>query len=194
MQSDQTMSPTISPQASRGTTDESSTGWHPAHEQPDTSESKVKSIAKGLGSTLLAVPFAITAQHGLAGPTCRHGYHEVRVSSGYYQRTSLESIRGYDFVESQVSEIKEYFTKHPMAYVFVSKMRTILDKVYGTEGTRKEIKILEDYETGQPLMQLVFWSGLPLDEEFVEKDHEVFDELEREHLADGLQHVVFSNS
>lgn len=169
----------------------------PIYEEPDTSASIDRNVSKGVKKALIitaTMAFSLTSLNIADGtPTYANGYvaedHTILHENGV-----IGSISGYDFTESHVVGINEYFATYPFSLAFVIGMRKILDGVYGVEGTHKELRLLDDPDTGQPLLQLVFKSGLPIDDNFIEKDHRIYDEMKKDALINGLQYVVFSNS
>lgn len=169
----------------------------PIYEEPDTSASIERNVSKEVKKALIitaTMAFSLTSLSIVdVTPTYANGYlvedHIISHDNG-----AIGSFSGYDFTESHVAGINEYFANFPLSLAFVVGMRQILDGVYGIEGTHKELRLLDDPDTGQPLLQLVFKSALPIDDEFIEMDHRIYDEIEKEGLIAGLHYVVFSNS
>lgn len=89
------------------------------------------------------------------------------------------------------SAINEYLKIKPVADRFVREIASIIDGIYGV-GVTRSLRVLDDPDTGRPLMELTIESGLPIDEKFMQKDVALFQRIEASGFAEGLQHVVVS--
>ena len=101
------------------------------------------------------------------------------------------ALFGYEINQSQDYTINQYLRKHISARDFLRDVAVIIDGIYGSKVIRN-IHVVEDVDTGEPIMELTIQSGLPLDEEFVQKDQLLFQRIETSGLAWGLRDVVIS--
>ena len=102
-------------------------------------------------------------------------------------------LLGYEIKSSQNVAINEYLRQHLTSRDFLRDVAIIIDGIYGSKVIRK-IHVVEDVDTGRPIMELTVMSGLPLDDEFVQKDQLLFQKIEASGLAWGLRDVVISQS
>lgn len=100
-------------------------------------------------------------------------------------------LSGYEISQSQDSSINQYLRQHVSAYDFLRDVAVIIDDIYGSKVIR-DIHVVEDVDTGKPIMELTILSGLPLDNEFDQKDQLLFQTIEASGLAWGLRDVVIS--
>ncbi|MGZ8257270.1 MAG: hypothetical protein ACXWTX_05820 [Gallionella sp.] len=63
------------------------------------------------------------------------------------------------------------------------------DDIYGSK-TIREIHVVEDVDTGKLIMELTIKSGLPLNDEFDQKDQLLFQRIDTSGIAWGLRDVV----
>jgi len=101
------------------------------------------------------------------------------------------SLLGYAMNESQEYNINQYLHQHISTHDFLLKVAVIIDSIYGPTVTRN-IHIVEDVDTGKPIMELTILSGLPLNDEFDQKDQLLFKQIEAAGLVWGLRDVVIS--
>jgi hypothetical protein len=73
----------------------------------------------------------------------------------------------------------------------VQNVISIIDEVYGVNTTRT-IRVVDDLDTGKPIMELTIFSGLPIDEGFIEKDLRLFQKVAASELSLGFHDVVIS--
>lgn len=102
-----------------------------------------------------------------------------------------DALRGYEISSLQISAIGEYLRQHIGARNFLCDVAVIIDGVYGSKVIRN-IHVVEDVDTGKPIMELTILSGLPLNDEFDQKDQLLFQRIEAAGLAWGLRDVVIS--
>ena len=101
------------------------------------------------------------------------------------------ALSGYEISQSQDSAISQYLRQHITARDFLRDVAVVIDGVYGSKVIR-DIHVVEDVDTGKPIMELTILSGLPLNEEFDQKDQLLFQQIEAAGLAWGLRDVVIS--
>ncbi len=102
-----------------------------------------------------------------------------------------DSLLGYRIDQLQKAAITEYLRQHITSRDFLREVATIVDDIYGPKVTR-DIHVVEDVDTGMPIMELTIMSGLPLDDEFDQKDQLLFKQIESAGLAWGLRDVIIS--
>ncbi|MBA3014372.1 MAG: hypothetical protein KKD63_04485 [Proteobacteria bacterium] len=130
-------------------------------------------------------------------PTCPS---DLKSSIGYdhffSKGQTAESLllRGYHFESVQQSSIELYLDSMPLAKSFVAQLGPIIERVYSGLAVEKKINLLADPDTGESIMEIVLSTNLPIDELFVAKDRQLFDEIEKEGLTDGLRHVVLTQA
>lgn len=101
------------------------------------------------------------------------------------------TLFGYGIKKSQVADVNEYLHQHISSRNFLRDVAVIIDGIYGS-GVIRNIHIVEDIDTGKPIMELTIQSELPLNDEFVQKDQLLFQRIEASELAWGLRDVVIS--
>ncbi len=101
------------------------------------------------------------------------------------------ALLGYAISQSQDSTINQYLRQHISARDFLRDVAVIIDGIYGSKVIRN-IHVVEDIDTGQPIMELTILSGLPLNDEFDQKDQLLFQQIESAGLAQDLRDVVIS--
>lgn len=100
-------------------------------------------------------------------------------------------LLGYETSQSQDASVNEYLRQHISSRNFLHDVAIIIDNIYGSKVIR-DIYVVEDVDTGKPIMELTIKSGLPLDDEFIQKDELLFQRIEASGLAWGLRDVVIS--
>ncbi len=101
------------------------------------------------------------------------------------------ALFGYTIRQSQDSVVNEYLLQHIASRDFLRQVAVIIDGIYGSKVIR-DIHVVEDVDTGNPIMELTISSGLPLNDEFDLKDKLLFQRIEASGLAWGLRDVVVS--
>lgn len=101
------------------------------------------------------------------------------------------ALIGYEINQSQDSTINQYLRQHIFARDFLRDVAVIIDDIYGSKVIRN-IHVVEDVDTGKPIMELTILSGLPLNDEFDQKDQLLFQRIEASGFAWGLRDVVIS--
>ena len=91
----------------------------------------------------------------------------------------------------QEAAVNEYLRQHVTSRDFLRDVAVIIDGIYGSNIIR-DIDVVEDVDTGKPIMELTVKSGLPLNDEFDQKDQLLFKRIEAYGLAWGLCDVVIS--
>lgn len=165
------------------------------YEQASTTDVK-RVFTKVLRGTLVSGGvLASLACHTAAAsvPTYGLGYFETPDKPSYQFKAALESLQGYSFDENQTIEISNYLKCRPLAQAFLSGIKPLIGKVYQENTTRKVVQLVTDPDTGEPLLELVLLSNLPVDDVFVEKDRQLFTEIEKAGLVEGFRDVVLSN-
>ena len=142
-----------------------------------------------LGTTISAMMVAGTA-YALQSPTFV-GTTQYTAPARVIVDRGDSTLYGYKIEASLQSAINEYLKMKPVADRFVREVASIIDGIYGV-GVTRNLRVLEDPDTGKPLMELTIESGLPIDENFMEKDVALFQRIEASGFAKGLQHVVVS--
>ena len=100
---------------------------------------------------------------------------------------------GYEINQSQNAAVIEYLKQHINSRDFLREVAVIIDGVYGA-GVARNIHVVDDVDTGKPIMELTIQSGLPLDDEFIKKDQLLFQRIEASGIAWGLRDVVISQN
>lgn len=101
------------------------------------------------------------------------------------------ALLGYGISQSQEFTVNQYLRQHISTRDFLRDVAVIIDGIYGSKVTR-DIHVVEDVDTGTPIMELTILSGLPLNYEFDQKDQLLFQRIEASGLAGGLRDVVIS--
>lgn len=101
------------------------------------------------------------------------------------------ALFGYRIGQSQDSVVNAYLLQHIASRDFLRQVAVIIEGIYGSNVTR-DIHVVEDVDTGNPIMELTILSGLPLNDEFDQKDQLLFQMIEASGLAWGLHDVVIS--
>ncbi|BBL76533.1 hypothetical protein [Methylomagnum ishizawai] len=86
---------------------------------------------------------------------------------------------------------KDLLKKNPDLKIFINKLPSILNLVYGEE-IEKRLNVLTDPDTAELLIEISLYTGLPLDQDFDEKEGRLFDLIEEAGLSAGLRHVIIS--
>lgn len=113
---------------------------------------------------------------------------KIVTPSRFIERKNLP-LHGYE-MQSQ-SAVNEYLNQHTTSRDFLRDVAIIIDEIYGSKVIR-EIHVVEDVDTGKPIMELTIKSGLALDDDFDQKDQLLFQRLDASGLASGLRDVVIS--
>jgi len=101
------------------------------------------------------------------------------------------ALFGYKISQLQEAAVNEYLRQHVTSRDFLRDVAVIIDGIYGSNIIR-DIDVVEDVDTGKPIMELTVKSGLPLNDEFDQKDQLLFKRIEAYGLAWGLCDVVIS--
>lgn len=106
-------------------------------------------------------------------------------------RIKDSALFGYEISQSQNTAVNEYLRQHISSRNFLHDVAVIIDGIYGSRVIR-DIHVVEDVDTGKPIMELTILSGLPLNDEFDQKDQLLFQQIEAAGLVWGLRDVVIS--
>jgi len=101
------------------------------------------------------------------------------------------ALLGYRINQLHEAAINEYLRQKITTRDFLREMATIIDGIYGPKVIR-DLNIVEDVDTGMPIMELTVQSGLALNDEFDQKDQLLFNKIESSGLAGCLRDVVIS--
>lgn len=101
------------------------------------------------------------------------------------------ALLGYEISQSQEFTINKYLSQHISVRDFLRDVAVIIDSIYGS-GVVRNIHVVEDVDTGKPIMELTILSGLPLNDEFDQKDQLLFQQIDTSGLAGCLRDVVIS--
>jgi hypothetical protein len=101
------------------------------------------------------------------------------------------ALSGYKISQSQSFSVNEYLRQHITSRDFLRDVAAIIDDIYGSKIIR-DIHVVEDVDTGKPIMELTVLSGLPLNDEFDQKDQLLFQKIDTSGLAWGLRDVVIT--
>jgi hypothetical protein len=142
-----------------------------------------------LGTTISAMMVAGTA-YALQSPTFVGTTQYTAPDRVIFEREN-STLYGYKIEGSLLSTINEYLKIKPIADRFVREVARIIDGIYGA-GVIRTLRVLDDPDTGRPLMELTIESGLPIDEKFMQNDVALFQQIEASGFAEGLKHVVVS--
>lgn len=152
---------------------------------------KQASISTVAGLTLASMLGGIgVVSHGLP-PTFIDTARIISPSRTIERKSS--ALFGYEINHSQFALVRDYLHQHITTSDFLQDVAVIIDGIYGSKVIRN-IHIVEDIDTGKPIMELTINSGLPLDDVFVQKDELLFQRIEASGLAWGLRDVVISQS
>lgn len=99
------------------------------------------------------------------------------------------TLLGYEISQSQHIAVNQYLREHITSRDFLQRIAAIIDDIYGSK-TIRDIHVVEDVDTGKPIMELTIKSGLPLNDEFDQKDQLLFQRIDASGLAWGLRDVV----
>lgn len=113
------------------------------------------------------------------------------ISSSRIVERKDSALLGYEISQSQGPTINEYLRQHTASRDFLREVAVIIDGIYGSKAIRN-IHVVEDVDTGNPIMELTILSGLPLNDEFDQKDQLLFQRIEASGLVWGLRDVVVS--
>ena len=102
------------------------------------------------------------------------------------------ALSGYEISPSLDATVSEYLRQHLTSGDFLHDIAIIIDDIYGSKVIRA-IHVVDDVDTGKPIMELTIQSGLPLNDEFDQKDQLLFQRIEASGLAWGLRDVVISH-
>ena len=166
------------------------------YEQVNTTEPKTTTIARILRDTFVSggILATLACQTAVASlPTYGLGYIETSDGTSYQYKNELESLQGYSFDHNQTTEISSYLKCRPLALFFLCGIKPLIGKVYQKTTVHKEIQLVSDPDTGEPLLELVLRTDLPIDDELAAKDRQLFIEIEKAGLVEGFRDVVLSN-
>ena len=107
------------------------------------------------------------------------------------KRRKNSALSGYEISPSLDATVSEYLRQHLTSGDFLHDIAIIIDDIYGSKVIRA-IHVVDDVDTGKPIMELTIQSGLPLNDEFDQKDQLLFQRIEASGLAWGLRDVVIS--
>jgi len=145
------------------------------------------------GSTVIAFTLAAMFGTGLASQELPPTFVDtagIITPTRIIERKGL-ALFGYKIDQLQEAAVNEYLRQHVTSRVFLSEVAAIVDDIYGTKVIR-DLHVVEDEDTGMPIMELTVLSGLPLDDEFDQKDQSLFQKIEASGLAWCLRDVVIS--
>lgn len=114
----------------------------------------------------------------------------ITAPSRYTERNDY-ALFGYEISQSQHIAVNQYLREHITSRDFLQKIAVIIDDIYGSKAIR-DIHVVEDVDTGEPIMELTIKSGLPLNDEFDQKDQLLFQRIDASGLAWGLRDVVIA--
>ncbi len=159
--------------------------------QPPTIPQAVTHISKSLltGSST-AICCSLAAAIGLVSPPTFIETTQFTNPSRINSRKE-STLLGCQADLWQHSAIKTYLLQHPAARQFVLNAATIIDEVYG-ENTMRRIQIVDDLDTGKPIMELTIYSELPINDEFFEKDLRFFQKIASSEEAQGSHDVIIT--
>ena len=146
---------------------------------------------KFLRSTVFAFAVAATcATYPLVSlPTYQLSFIECAGQSNAHCANDVMPFRNFIVDDLSIDAIGEYLLAKPMAATFIAKLGPIVDRVYQRMASMK-LNIVDDPDVDSSLLEVVILSGLPINEEFDEKDRLLFAEIDKAGLSEGLSHVV----
>lgn len=146
-----------------------------------------------LTGTVLTTPIAYLHSAAECPSTLRYGcLDSTKVGSAPACHSAWESLRNYIYDSRRLDSITAYLFSYPDAQRFITGVSDILDSVFGNKNNNKILNIVSDPDTSLPLLELVFQSNIPIDEEFMEKDRKVYDQIVQNGLESGFEHVVLT--
>lgn len=180
----------------------------------DTTFSYSVCETKGLlDSTFKALSYALTAGAlGTAALTSTlsssylcHDFSDIPTySRGYIENeekglqipasTLFDFLKSYNFQQDNLDTIISYLFAYPDAQRFLAVMSGLIEKTYPGLSDKKNLQLISDPDTDELLLKLVFDSGLPIDEEFLERERTLFQEIKDAEIENGLVNVVFVNA
>lgn len=125
-------------------------------------------------------------------PTYNTGYIESERRG--YEITRYDLLSSYKYQEMDFGNILTYILSFPNAQEFLAKIPSIIEKIYPGLEDKIDLKVIRDPDTEGPLLELVFDSGLPVDEDFILRERLLFKEIKDAGIEDGLANVVFINA
>ncbi len=108
--------------------------------------------------------------------------------------TYLGPLSGYMIHEQDKEAINNYLDSQPLAKALIIGVKPIIERIYHDTATKKRINLVDDPDTGTPLLELVILSALPIDADFIQKDRLLFSEIDQAGLSEALQYVVVSQA
>jgi hypothetical protein len=161
--------------------------------QPRTSDSNKLPIifCNAIGTTLTAILVGLSPVGHIEQPPTFVQTTQYTAPTHIVSTKENGALRGYKISSSQDAAVNEYLRQHPNSHDFLRDVAAIIDSIYG-QGIIRAIHVVDDIDTGKPIMELAIQSGLPLDDEFIQKDQLLFQRIEESGLAWGFRDVVIS--
>jgi hypothetical protein len=131
--------------------------------------------------------------HAEVCPTFKPGFIESNVDTLKLDLVSNLSPLGIFIDDQDIILINNYFENIPLAYDFIYRINPIINQIYDNCELRQELKLIYDYDTDGSILKLTIRTNLPIDDDFVAKDHIFNKEIEAKGLLDGLEYVVVSH-
>jgi len=145
-----------------------------------------------LTSTLY--PSCITQNYSNT-PTYNAGYLETeRHGFDIAVKSHFDFLKSYDFSEIDADNIVSYLAAYPHVQDFLVAMSGIIENIYPGSGDRKQLQLITDPDTDETLLKFVFNSGLPVDDDFMQRDRMLFGEIKSAGIENGLTNVIFVNA
>lgn len=141
-----------------------------------------------IGTTLTAMFVGLSPTEHIEPPTFVQTAQYTTPARAAFAKEN-GALRDYQTSPLQDLTISEYLRQHSALRDFLRGVATITDDIYGV-GIVRTIHMVDDVDTGKPIMELTILSGLPLNDEFDQKDQLLFQSIEASGLAWGLRDVV----
>lgn len=155
-------------------------------------------IARGpnrIRNTAVAVATLLTLSGAEAvtyyPPTYEPGFDEPEFYSQFINQTRSQYL-GYHLDQVDPLVVKCFLAQHPIVSNFLEEIKTITEDVY-ERAVNKSLRYFNDPDGGEPLLEVVLYTDLPIDELFEEKDMLLYEKIQQAGLSGAFEYVVLSN-
>lgn len=162
------------------------------YEPPNTDVAIAKSPSRIRNTAVTVATFIVlSGAEAYFPPTYAPGFDDPESHSQLINEARTQ-YSGYILEKVDPLVVKSFLAQHPIVSSFLEKIKAITEEVYEGE-IKKSLKYFNDPDGGESLLEVVLYTGLPIDELFEEKDLLLFEKIQQAGLEDALEYVVLSN-
>lgn len=164
------------------------------YETPNTDVAIAKGSSRIRNTAATVATFLALSVHGAEAyfpPTYEPGFDDPELHLQLINEARTQ-YSGYLLEKVDPLVIKSFLAQHPIVSSFLEEIKAIIEEVYEVE-INKSLKYFNDPDGGESLLEVVLYTGLPIDELFEEKDLLLFEKIQQAGLEDAFEYVVLSN-